>query len=163
MKNRNLNGCLIGAAFFCLLVACGDKEKPVFEKKYDLPKGEWTYVDSLGFTFDIADTSTLYDLVLDIGHRTDYPFQNLYTQIGLNFPQGQRTQQLVNIDLADNTGKWYGEGRGESRHYEVNIQTNAFFNQIGKHTYTFTQYMRTDVLRGVESLSFKLINKGSRK
>jgi gliding motility-associated lipoprotein GldH len=155
--------CLLGAAFFCLVFGCGKKEDIVFEKKHDFQKQEWAYADSLNFTFDIADTATLYDIVLDIGHRTDFPYQNLYTQIGLNFPTGQRAQQLVNIDLADNTGKWFGEGSGDLRHYEVNIQTNAFFNQIGKHSYTLTQFMRSDILRGVESLAFKLIKKGQKQ
>jgi gliding motility-associated lipoprotein GldH len=156
---------VVFSSFLLLIfaVACSEKETIAFEKTYELPKSEWAYADSLNFEFDIADTTKLYDIVLDIRHTTDFPFQNLYTNIALKFPKGERSQQVVNIDLADNTGKWHGEGTGDTRLYAVNIQTSAFFNQMGKHRYTLQQFMRTDILRGVKSISLKLAEKPEKR
>lgn len=144
------------------LTACS-KEKVVFEKTVDLKNATWTYADTLDFAFDIADTMALYDMTLQIRHRADYGFQNIYVQIFTKFPTGERIAQPLNFDLADATGKWLGKGSGASREFEVNIQENAFFNQAGRHVVTLAQFMRSESLAGIERIRFKLVDKNARR
>jgi gliding motility-associated lipoprotein GldH len=159
MKKNNWLSIFAAALIIaCLSTAC-NKEEILFEKEYPCQNGTWQHKDTLDFAFDIADTMALYDIVLTVKHRTDYAYQNIYTQIFTKFPAGERTKQLVNIDLADNTGKWNGTGSGKTREYDVDIQQNAFFNQAGKHVITLEQFMRTESLAGIESVALRLVDK----
>ena len=160
MKNNIFAALFL--AFTFLLTACG-KEKIIFEKEYPIPNSAWTYADTLNFAFDIVDTMALYDIVVHIKHRSDYGFQNLYTRISTKFPTGDRRSQTLNFDLADNTGKWNGEGSGKTRSYSVDIQQNAFFNQAGKHIITLEQFMRTEALASIESVSLRIVDKQAKR
>ena len=160
MKNNILATLFLSIVL--LLSACG-KEKIVFEKEYPIANGAWTYADTLNFTFDIADTMALYDIVVHIKHRSDYGFQNLYTRISTQFPNGDRRSQTLNFDLADNTGKWLGKKSGDIRDFEVKIQENAFFNQTGQHVITLEQMMRVASLSNMESIDLQVIDKGEKR
>jgi gliding motility-associated lipoprotein GldH len=149
-------------AALAFLTAC-DKENIAFEKNYPLKNEAWSYSDTLNFSFSIADTMALYDIRLAIKHRQDYRFQNLYTQIYTAFPTGERTQQILNFDLAENSGKWLGERSGDYALFEVNIQENAFFNKMGDYTLTLEQFMRQDSLSGIAEIQLKLIQKEGKR
>jgi gliding motility-associated lipoprotein GldH len=161
-NNKSIILAAVALTIACLSTAC-KKEKILFEKEYPCQNATWQHKDTLDFAFDIADTMALYDIVLTIKHRADYANQNIYTQIFTKFPAGERTKQVVNIDLADNTGKWNGEGSGKSRTYNVDIQQNAFFNQSGKHVITLEQFMRTEELAGIESVALRLVDKQAKR
>lgn len=153
---------LLILSFTLSLASCG-KEKVVFEKKYDIKNSQWAYADTLDFAFEIKDTMAIYDIVLAIEHTPQYPMQNLYTHIYTKFPTGERIMQLLNIDLADNTGKWEGKCNSSECDFEIPIQPNAFFNKTGTHTITLEQYMRTDPLQGIKSIALKLVDKGIKR
>ena len=69
---KNLLFILWATPLSIFFVACG-KEKTVFEKSYDIKNHQWSYTDTLDFTFDIADTMSIYDIVLSIKHTPQYP------------------------------------------------------------------------------------------
>jgi gliding motility-associated lipoprotein GldH len=161
-KNNWFLFIAVASVIACVSTAC-KKEKILFEKEYVCKDANWRQSDTLNFAFDIADTMALYDIVLTVKHRTDYAFQNIYTQVATQFPTGQRPKQLINVDLADNTGTWNGTGSGKTRSYDVDIQQNAFFNQQGKHIITLEQFMRTDALAGIESIALRLVDKQAKR
>ncbi|MDZ7879011.1 MAG: gliding motility lipoprotein GldH [Saprospiraceae bacterium] len=161
-KNNGLSFMALMVIMACLSSAC-NKEKILFEKEYAWQDATWRHSDTLNFAFDIADTMALYDIVLTVKHNTDYPYQNIYSQIFTKFPTGERSKQLINVDLADNTGKWNGESSGKTRSYSVDIQQNAFFNQTGKHVITLEQFMRTDDLARIESVALRIVDKQAKR
>ncbi len=159
---KNLLFILWATLLGIFFVACG-KEKTIFEKSYDIKNQQWSYTDTLDFTFDIADTMSIYDIVLNINHTPQYPMQNIYMNIYTQFPSGERIKQLLNIDLADNTGKWEGKCSGSECLFEIPIQSNAFFNATGKHNITLEQYMRVENLAGVNNIALKIVDKGEKR
>ena len=158
---KKLFYCLTLLAF-SILLSCS-KEKVLFEKQYDLKNEQWTYSDTLNFAFTITDTMAIYDIVLTVKHTPQYALQNIYTHIYTQFPKGERVKQLLNIDLADNTGKWEGKCNSSECDFEIPIQPNAFFNQAGQHIITLEQYMRTDTLAGLKNISLKIMDKGIKR
>lgn len=153
---RNL---LLLAFFSVLLSACGPDY--LYEETYDLEEAGWTYTDTLNFQFVIEDTLALYNLYLDVEHTTDYSYQNLYTQIHTRFPSGERMSQALSLELADKTGAWQGDCRGEKCRFLAPIQANAFFNEPGTYVITLEQYMRRSPVTGLTSIGFKLEETGS--
>ncbi len=132
------------------------KEQFFYEETIKLSEENWTYQDSLQFVVDIKDTTQRYDLYLDFVHTTDYPFQNIYTKINTQYPSQKRIGRQVNIDLADQTGKWYGNCNGNKCQLRVALQQNTFFNEIGQHTITLQQFTRRKDLQGILSIAFKV-------
>ncbi len=148
--------------FFLFFFSCS-KNKTVFEKNYDIAQHRWLYKDTLNFNFNITDTSALYDIQLTVRHDNTYPFQNLYTHISTQFPNAMRLQQTLNLDLADNTGKWEGNVSGSHATFKTNIQENAFFNALGKHTITLEQFTRRDTLVGIDQIGLMLVRKEEKR
>lgn len=142
-----------------IMQSCG-KEKVIFEHDYTVQNATWRYGDTLDFGFDIADTTRLYDIVLNIDHSVDFPMQNMYTRVYTQFPNGQRLAQVVSIDLADNTGKWLGKASGKTVTLSLPIQTKAYFNQTGRYKITFEQYSRTESLTGVSEIGLSVVDLG---
>lgn len=141
-------------ALSLLFFSCGPEV--IYEKKLDLPDSGWTYTDTLHYEFDITDTSKLYNLFLDINHLKDFSSQNLYVKIHTGFPDGNRTDQVLSIDVFDKIGRWLGDCGSQDCSLNIPIQGRAYFDQIGKHTFTLEQYMRSDPLPGVLSATLKI-------
>ena len=128
----------------------------MFEKKIGIPEGSWSYEQDLGFDFVIEDTSLRYDLTLEVAHAGDYGFQNLYVQFHTSYPSIETKTQMVSLELANKTGIWNGACSGNSCVVEIPLQTNATFEEAGKHSISIEQFMRKNPLRGVESMRLKI-------
>jgi gliding motility-associated lipoprotein GldH len=145
----------------CVFSACGKSN--LCDKKYDFPQQIWAYQDTLNFGFEVKDTMVLYDLVLNINHRSDYAYRNIYTKIYTKFPDNQRIQQVLSLDVSDPTGKSAGNCSGGDCSVEVVLQPNAFFNKVGKHQLTLAQFMRTDSLKGIKNIAFRVTDTGKKR
>ncbi len=143
------------------LINCG--ESYLFEKTYEIEKGAWQYENTLDYSFEITDTTKVYNLLLEVGHSLDYSYQNCYFKIYTQFPSGEKSEQLLSIDLADGIGRWQGDCNNKSCTILLDIQKQAFFNALGTHTITLEQYMRKNPLKGIESLAIKLEDTGLSK
>ncbi|HHS95229.1 MAG TPA: gliding motility lipoprotein GldH [Phaeodactylibacter sp.] len=148
------NAVLFFCAIVCLTLAC--KEDLYFQSKKEIPAALWAYQDSLDFTFEILDTSAIYNLYLDIEHSTEYPFQNVYLQVYTLFPSGKRDRQRLNIDFADKTGRWYGKCNSEECRLRVFMQESVYFAEQGAYTITLKQFTREDTLSGIMGMRIAL-------
>lgn len=127
-----------------------------YEKSYSFDQAIWSHVDTLDFTFQITDTTQLFDIALDVEHATDFPMQNLYVQFYTQFPSGQRLSKLVSLELADKAGVWFGSCNADDCQVRIPLQNGAFFNEPGSYTITVEQYTRQADLRGVQSMGLAL-------
>ena len=153
--------------FFLLLfftitfVSCGPDY--AYKKSFEIGDQAWAYADTLDFDFRIEDTTLIYNLYLEVEHTRDYGFQNLYTRIHTRFPDGARLSELLSLELADKTGFWLGDCRGEICTLRIPIQEGAYFNQAGAYTIQLEQYMRVDPLPGVRAMALLLENTGRQR
>lgn len=149
-----LQKLLIVPAFILLLAGCGDDF--LYKKTLDIPNESWAYEDTLRFDFDIADTTKLYALFLDVTHAGDYGFQNLYVQFHTAFPSGKTETKLVSLELAAATGIWNGKCSGNECTVEIPLQAKAHFPETGRHTLAIEQYMRQSPLAGIKRITLKI-------
>lgn len=137
-----------------LLVGC---DRPyVFEKTQSILDSAWHYDNGLAYTFDISDTASIYNIVLEMEHSSEYAYQNCYLKIHTGFPNGKKTAQVLSVDFADGIGRWQGDCGSKSCKILIDLQKNARFNQLGKHTIYLEQYMRKSPLVGINSVTLKL-------
>jgi gliding motility-associated lipoprotein GldH len=150
----------IGLFLFVLLsLGSCKREKIAFEGVKNLKNAQWTYADSLFFDFNIPDTNKVYDIRLRVTHVPNFETQNLYAQIHTLFPSSKRLSQLISLELADNFGKWQGACSDKSCALEINIQENAYFNEVGAYRIVLEQAMRRDSVGALEKLGVVLVEK----
>jgi hypothetical protein len=53
-------------------------------------------------------------------------------------------------------GKWKGICKGEDCKAQIVLQENAYFNELGTHTFGFEQFTRDVKLSGMNGISFKV-------
>lgn len=138
-----------------LLSACG--ESTFYSHSMTLEDGIWSHGDTFENEFTVTDTAARFDLVLDIVHRRNYPFQNIYMNIHTHFPADTQVTDLLSIDLADRAGNWHGNCRGEECDLRVYLQQNVGFKDPGTYRVDFDQYTRREDLRGISSFTFKIL------
>lgn len=147
--------------FFSVLIlglsACSNAT--VYKKTETLPD-PWGYADSVLFTFNIADTTRLYNLYLEIEHSVDFPAHNVYLQFFTGFPSGFRSERISSMELGSSSGQWFGECRGEVCKVRIPIQTPAYFVETGEHTLSIRQHSRMEQLPGIRTLSFEVEDTG---
>lgn len=142
-------------AIFCLLTACNSNV--LVNEAKEVENKVWRD-QIINFEFDITDTSKAYDLVLEIEHDADFPYQNIYTQVKVIFPDTTPARIMpVSLDLADDLGLWLGKCNSTSCTVPLAFMTNTKFTALGKHSISFKQYSRLDEIVGFSKMRFKLI------
>jgi gliding motility-associated lipoprotein GldH len=83
--------------------------------------------------------------------------------ITTQFPDGTSSSQRIEVMLANDAGKWFGEGLGDIWDYRTLVQENAFFTRPGTYTFLLEQNMRRDPLPGIMAVGIRVENTGLRK
>ena len=148
--------------FIFLLFSSCDKNR-IYEKNIAVDKYEWSSNAVPQFAVEVSDTAILYNLYVNIRHADLYPFQNIWLLVGTQFPDGSRTSRRIEIMLANDEGKWFGEGLGDIWDFRSMIQENAFFTERGTYLFTLEQNMRQDPLPGIMAVGFRIENTGIRR
>lgn len=99
------------------------------------------------FTAAITDTINPYNVIISVRHTQQYPYQNMWL-----FVERAGEMDTIEFYLADQRGRWLGNGFGNSREMPVLYQRAVVFPVRGEYTYRIWQGMREDDLRGVQDI-----------
>lgn len=143
------------------LASC--EKNRVYEKNISIDKYMWDSKTVPSFRVTIPDTTQLYNIYVNIRHADLYPFQNIWLQIGTEFPDGTHANRRIEIMLANDEGKWHGEGLGDIWDFRALVQENAFFKSGGTYTFTLAQNMRQDPLPGIMAVGLRVEKTGIQK
>lgn len=122
-------------------------------------ENHWSYNEPLNFSFEVKDTESAYDLILEIEHDAEYGFQNFYTKFTTTYPDGNVVNDIVSMELADKFGQWKGKCSGESCNAEILLSGNTLFKNSETHQIQIEQYTRTPLLDGIRNIRFLLVKK----
>jgi gliding motility-associated lipoprotein GldH len=126
--------------------------KPIdlYERTVDIPKHAWKSDFIPSFSFDVKDTSALYEVSLILRHTDAYPFNNIWLNVQIEAPDTMyvfRTEQR----LGSNEQGWLGTGMNDV--YEHRLRLNdalenagVSFRRKGIYTFRLSQLMREDPL-----------------
>lgn len=152
---------IIAGMFFTMIVALtACQTNMVFDDNEEIKNYVWDSKIKPSFSFEIKDTTVLYNIYINVRHVDYYMFSNIWLNVEAVFPDGSRQIKRVEIPLADESGKWYGEGLGDIWDYRYMIQQGAYFNKTGKYTFTLEHLMRKDPLPGIMSVGLRVENTG---
>lgn len=131
------------------LIACSGKE--AYSEFRSFPNSEWDLHEAVRFKAPIKNISQAYDIFFEIRNTNDYSYRNLWLFVDYQMPKGQVRSDTINVELADDYGKWYGTGIGLFSYtfpYELNVQ----YPDTGTYTYTIRQGMRNNPLTGISDI-----------
>jgi len=139
---------------YCLISSCSPSF--TYEKDISLPENTWSHSNQLAFSFEISDTKALHNLYLDVAHGIEFKTQNLYVQFHTKPPSGETVSDVVSLELAEKTGIWFGNCGGDWCDLRIPIQSGVYFKEAGTYTVTIEQYTRTEDLKDVKSIGFRV-------
>lgn len=150
------------ATFMLLLPVSCDKSR-IYEKNVNIDKYVWNSSFVPTYTVNIQDTSMLYNIFVNVRHADMYPYQNIWLIVDTHFPSGDTASSRIEIMLANDEGKWYGEGLGDIWDFRTQIQENSFFRLPGTYTFSIRQNMRQDPLPGIMAVGLRVENTGMKR
>lgn len=100
------------------------------------------------FSFEIPDSTRMYNVRATFRNSASYPFYNLYFQFTLKDPSEQiLVQELKDVNLFDpKTGEPFGSGLGDLFDHDFVLIENYRFPSVGTYSISLEQYMRRDTL-----------------
>lgn len=142
----------------CLTLLLGCDNTRVHEDYVDLDEAFW-HVDSVKrFTFEIVDTTRLYNLKATLRNTSSYPFYNLYYQYSLTDSlDSVVTSFLKEAELFDpQTGMPYGSGLGDLFDHSILLEEGYQFPYSGEYSIKLQQFMRMDTLPFILSVGARV-------
>jgi gliding motility-associated lipoprotein GldH len=127
-----------------LLLATSCDSNRVFEDNTDIPDYNWDVKNKVAFDVDIPDTSSLYNLYVNVRNASHYPYANLYIFATITFPNGKTRKDTVECILADANGQWKGDGAGDIWDNQIPWMSRIKFPLAGKYKFEYEQAMRME-------------------
>lgn len=156
LVNRTRNQRLKGFIAACVCFLCFSCEnQAVYDQYQAIQNTSWEKDKEYYFTFLIEDISVPYDLTLEVRNNNKYPFQNLWVFCSEEQPIGPLRKDTVECILADEFGKWHGQGISLFQS-SFPIRTNYRFPVKGQYTFSFRQGMRNDQLPGIQEIGLRV-------
>lgn len=141
-------------AFVLLLVvamsACTRNE--IYSNFVSLETPYWHADSTMSFEFNVEDVDTEYELTVNMRHRANYPYQNMWLFIQQISPDSSIVSDTIEFYLANDRGKWLGKGIGAVYTMPVLIKNNYSFEKPGLYKIELQHGMRDVELYGVNDM-----------
>jgi len=113
-----------------------------FDEYSKTEDGKWKWSDRKTFEVEMTDSLGLYDIVLNFRHTTDYPKSNLFVFVTTTSPTGDSRRDTVEIIIAEENGKWRGNGFSDIKLVSKEFRKAVRFLFPGKYIFEIEQGMR---------------------
>ena len=138
----------------CIFTSCDSLR--IYEENQTIEGGAWDVKDVKTFEMTMEDTASLCNIFLNVRHRGDYEYSNLYLFITTKRPDGKMSIDTVECMLQDNEGKWLGNGIGDLFDNRLFFRTGVRFPVKGKYQFIFEQAMRVKELPHITDVGMRV-------
>ncbi|MGP8216959.1 MAG: gliding motility lipoprotein GldH [Bacteroidia bacterium] len=150
-RNRSFFFLLLGIA----IIFCSCNKGVMYQKYISIPDNTWLANKPVTFTVSVDDTINYYNVFVNIRNADDYDFGNLYLFVDITAPNRVTERDTMNCILADNAGRWLGNGLGDIWDNKIWFKKNARFHK-GEYKFTYTQAMRVDTLQQIMDVGLRI-------
>ena len=138
-----------------LLLSCAKID--LYEKQAEIPSQQWFYKDVPSFTFNITDTTCLYNLYIVLRHTDAYNYNNIWLRLGSKAPGDSMHFQNINLQLATDAKGWEGVGIDDIFEVRKNITPGPVpFTKSGDYTFTIAQIMRENPIKNILNVGLRI-------
>jgi gliding motility-associated lipoprotein GldH len=114
----------------------------VFDQYQKTEAGQWKWSGKKTFLVDMKDSLQMYNIYVNVRHTTDYPKSNLFVFLTTSAPSGLSRRDTIEIIIANDRGKWEGNGFGDIKLVSREFRKAIRFLYPGKYTFEIEQGMR---------------------
>ncbi len=139
----------------CAIFTSCDNNK-VYEEYVEIENYTWNMSKPISFEFEVNDTASLHNVYINIRHANQYPYSNLWLFINSWSPAGAKSVDTLECVLADERGKWQGDGLGDIWDAQILWKQNVRFATPGKYHVEYNQGMRVENLVGIMDMGIRV-------
>ena len=136
MRNKLLFFTLAALA----LSSCNDLL--VYSKYEPISNGKWEMATPVGFEFSDPDTTSTYNMFINVRNDETFPFSNLFLITELEYPDGNTIKDTLEYKMAEATGEWLGKGVGSVKENKLWYKENIVFPGTGVYKVNISHAMR---------------------
>ncbi|MDR3095063.1 MAG: gliding motility lipoprotein GldH [Bacteroidales bacterium] len=145
---------MAGIVVAFMLVAC-DRQK-IYENDFRIPETGWKQSEMASFEVNVTDTASLCNVYINVRNTSQYKWMELWLFVNVRTPSGIQQRDTVKIGIADERGKWLGNGLGSKFDNSLLWQHNVRFPETGAYTFEYEQGMRDEPLLGVDDIGLRV-------
>ncbi len=116
--------------------------------------GVWEWKEIQKFKFDIKKADYYYNIDVNLRITGKYAYSNLW-MIGVLKGEGKSDTLQFQAELADETGRWLGQGNGNVLTYRIPFKQNVILKP-GKYEFYLKQNVRTEKLGGITDVGIRV-------
>ena len=137
-----------------ILISC-DKLK-LYEEFVQIPGEVWSNGNIISFDVNINDTSSAYNIYINIRNVNRYEYSNLYLFTTARSPDGNSITDTVEVILANDYGKWLGKGAASVFTTTSPYKSNIRFPVRGIYSFDIEQAMRVQDLKYISDVGLRI-------
>ena len=155
--NRAINilGGLVLLALTASFAGCSNGNT-IIDKNNDVENHNWTYVNKFRYDVTIDDTSSPYNIDINLRVTGDYKYSNMFILLTQVNPDKKSKTTRIELKLADKDGAWLGNRSGNLYSFQLPMLTNYRFLAKGTYTFYIEQNMRDNPLREVSNVGLRV-------
>ncbi|MBK8954407.1 MAG: gliding motility lipoprotein GldH [Saprospiraceae bacterium] len=146
-------------SFYLLLIpiflSCSSND--TYLQKFEIAERTWHSSQVVQFDWDIVDTTSFYDMELEITHELNFRFQNQYVKALTVFPDSTSSEQILSLELFDSSGRPYGKCGNAVCKTPILLQPNIKFPFPGSYHLKLQQNGREASSQGIHAIQLKVI------
>ena len=146
-------------AFICL-VSCDSKH--VLDEYKAIPNS-WKKNTSVDFNFQSPDTTTTYNLFINMRNNNNYEFSNLFLIVNLTSPSNNKVIDTLEYEMTTPRGEWLGTGFSEIKENKLWYKEQFNFKEEGEYKLSISHAIRENgatngvtELKGITDVGFRI-------
>lgn len=144
----------LGLFSLMFLTNCSVPQNTIAEEFQSIEASTWKWSDAKTFTFNIDDSTHYYNLSIGLRINGTYSYSNIWLISQLK-GNNLNNKSQVQIELADQTGRWLGDGMSNLISYKQPAIVQKKL-PIGTYTWSISQNMRDESLLGAADIGIQV-------
>jgi gliding motility-associated lipoprotein GldH len=133
-----------------ILISC---DKQLVFDEYKSVGNAWHQDSILTFKLPKLESEKKYNLFVNVRDNNDYPFDNLFLIVSLEYPNKKTIVDTLEYKMANPDGSLMGDGFTDVKESKLFYKENVPFNLKGEYQVHIQQAVRqTGKIAGVENL-----------
>ncbi|MDD4149804.1 MAG: gliding motility lipoprotein GldH [Bacteroidales bacterium] len=137
-----------------VIMAC-DRNR-VYEDYTKIENSIWNQENIVKFEFEIDDTNSMNNVLINLRHASIYPYNNLWLFVKSSAPNGTINIDTVECILVNKENRWLGDGMGDIWDIQIPWKNNIRFSRQGVYRIEFEQAMRVENLPGIMDIGLRI-------
>lgn len=152
VKIKILPKLFFGFTLVLLMASCNTEA--IYDKSYSFENHQWTQKAKPTFVVEISDTTKFYNVDFTLRTTTEYPFSNIWMNIGMRLPDGSKLRKPYELKITDQNG-WLGTKSGTMVETILSFPKSQL-PQKGKYVFTIEQATPEQVVLEVLDIGLRV-------